>query len=85
MARRSLGEEITKSPSWARIDNSSGRKPVAIQIGIEGEGEAANIKGDVSDSVSFTNPVTGLPETGTGMAHAQTDWIASVTGRLGWA
>jgi outer membrane immunogenic protein len=27
-------------------------------IGIEGDGEAANIKGDVTDSVSFTNPLT---------------------------
>ena len=53
-------------------------------IGIEGDGEAANIKGDVTDSVSFTNPLTNLPETVTGAAHAQTDWIASVTGRLGW-
>jgi len=53
-------------------------------IGIEGDGEAANIKGDVTDSVSFTNPLTGLPETVTGTANAQTDWLASVTGRLGW-
>ena len=53
-------------------------------IGIEGDGEAANIKGDVTDTVSFTNPLTSLPETVTGTAHAQTDWIASVTGRFGW-
>jgi outer membrane immunogenic protein len=53
-------------------------------IGIEGDGEAANIKGDVTDSVSFTNPSTGAPETVTGTAHARTDWIASATGRLGW-
>ena len=53
-------------------------------IGIEGDGEAANIKGDVSDSVSFTNPLTGIPATVSGTARAQTDWIASVTGRLGW-
>ena len=53
-------------------------------IGIEGDGEAANIKGDVTDSVSFRNPFTGLPATVSGTAHAQTDWIASVTGRLGW-
>jgi outer membrane immunogenic protein len=53
-------------------------------IGIEGDGEASNIKGDVTDSISFTNPLTGLPETVTGTAHAQTDWLASVTGRLGW-
>ncbi len=49
-------------------------------IGIEGDGEAANIKGDVTES--FVNPVTS--ETVTGTAHAQTDWLASVTGRLGW-
>src|ERR1043165_2354368 len=53
-------------------------------IGIEGDGEAANLKGDVTDTVSFTDPITGLPRTVTGTAHAQTDWIASVTGRLGW-
>jgi len=53
-------------------------------IGIEGDGEAANIRGDVTDSVSFTNALTGLPETVTGTAHAQTDWLASVTGRFGW-
>jgi outer membrane immunogenic protein len=47
-------------------------------IGIEGDGEAANIKGDVTETVSLTNPAV------TGTAHAQTDWIASVTGRLGW-
>jgi outer membrane immunogenic protein len=41
-------------------------------IGIEGDGEAANIKGDVTDTVLFTNPLTGLPETVTGTAHAQT-------------
>jgi outer membrane immunogenic protein len=53
-------------------------------IGIEGDGEAANIKRGVTDSVSFTNPLTGLPATISGTAHAQTDWIASVIGRLGW-
>jgi outer membrane immunogenic protein len=53
-------------------------------IGIEGDGEAASIKGDVTESVSFTDPRTGAPNTVTGTAHAQTDWIASVTGRLGW-
>jgi outer membrane immunogenic protein len=53
-------------------------------IGIEGDGEAADIKGDVTQSVSFTDPRTGGPNTVTGTAHAQTDWIASVTGRLGW-
>jgi len=30
-------------------------------IDIEGDGEAANIKGNVTDTVSFTNPLTGLP------------------------
>src|ERR1700687_2420379 len=35
-------------------------------IGIEGDGEAANIKGDVTDSVSFRNPFTGLPATVSG-------------------
>jgi outer membrane immunogenic protein len=44
-------------------------------IGIEGDGSAADIKGDVTDTVS------GI----TGTAHARTDWIASATGRLGWA
>ena len=53
-------------------------------IGIEGDGEAAGIKGDVTQSVSFTDPRTGGPNTVTGTAHAQTDWIASVTGRVGW-
>src|SRR5438270_13316176 len=43
-------------------------------IGIEGDGEAADIKGDA------TATVLGI----TGTAHARTDWIASVTGRLGW-
>ena len=47
-------------------------------IGIEGDGEAANIKGDATETVSLVTP----PVTGT--AHAQTDWLASVTGRLGW-
>jgi outer membrane immunogenic protein len=53
-------------------------------IGIEGDGEAAGIKGDVTQSVSFTDPRTGGPNTVTGTAHAQTEWIASVTGRVGW-
>ncbi len=53
-------------------------------IGVEGDGSAADIKGDVNESFSFVNPLTG-PQTVTGTAHAQTDWIASVTGRLGWA
>jgi len=51
-------------------------------IGIEGDGEAANIKGDVNQSFSFVSP-TG-PTTVTGTAHAQTNWIASATGRLGF-
>jgi outer membrane immunogenic protein len=54
-------------------------------IGIEGDGEAAGIKGDVTQSVSFTDPRTGGPNTVTGTAHAKTEWIASVTGRVGWA
>jgi len=54
-----------------------------LVIGIEGDGEAANIKGDATQSFSFVS-LTG-PETVSGTAHAQTDWIASVTGRLGWA
>src|ERR671931_259382 len=49
-------------------------------IGIEGDGEAAGIKGDLTESVTFTDPRTGGPNTVTGTAHAQTDWIASVTG-----
>ena len=53
-------------------------------IGIEGDGEAAGIKGDVTESVSFMDPRTGTPNTVSGTAHAQTDWIASATGRLGW-
>jgi len=43
--------------------------------GIEGDGSAADINGDL------TQNVLGI----TGSAHARTDWIASVTGRLGWA
>src|SRR5262249_19970479 len=53
-------------------------------IGIEGDGQASDIKGDVTQSVSFTDPRTGGPNTVTGTAHAKTDWIASVTGPLGW-
>ncbi len=49
-------------------------------VGIEGDGEAADIKGDVTQSFSSA----GFPTTVTGTAHAQTDWIASATGRLGW-
>jgi outer membrane immunogenic protein len=44
-------------------------------IGIEGDGSATSLKGDT------TATVFGI----TGTAHAQTDWIASVTGRIGWA
>src|SRR5262249_56397226 len=44
-------------------------------IGIEGDGSAADIKGDA------TATVLGI----TGTAHARTDWIASATGRVGWA
>jgi len=44
-------------------------------IGIEGEGSAADIKGDV------TQTIIGI----TGTASAKTNWIASATGRLGWA
>ncbi len=51
-------------------------------VGVEGDGSAADIKGDVNESFSFVSP-TG-PETVTGAAHAQTDWLASATGRLGW-
>ncbi len=47
-------------------------------IGIEGEGSAADIKGDVHESFSFVDP-NGFPHTVTGTAHAQTDWIASAT------
>lgn len=43
-------------------------------IGIEGDGEAADINGDL------TATILGV----TGTAHARTDWLASVTGRLGW-
>jgi outer membrane immunogenic protein len=51
-------------------------------IGIEGDGEAADIKGDATQSFSFVSLIG--PTTVTGTAHAQTDWIASATGRLGW-
>jgi outer membrane immunogenic protein len=44
-------------------------------IGIEGEGSAADIKGDI------TRTIVGI----TGTASAKTNWIASATGRLGWA
>jgi outer membrane immunogenic protein len=44
-------------------------------IGIEGEGAAADIRGDT------TQTILGI----TGTAHAETTWLASATGRLGWA
>jgi outer membrane immunogenic protein len=44
-------------------------------IGVEGEASAANIEGDI------TQTVLGI----TGTAHAKTDWIASATGRIGWS
>jgi outer membrane immunogenic protein len=51
-------------------------------IGIEGDGEAADIRGDATKSFSFVSPLG--PATVTGTAHAQTGWIASATARLGW-
>jgi outer membrane immunogenic protein len=44
-------------------------------IGIEGEGSAADIRGDL------TRTILGI----TGTGSAKTNWIASATGRLGWA
>jgi outer membrane immunogenic protein len=44
-------------------------------IGVEGEGSASDIRGDI------TATLLGI----TGTAHAETKWIASTTGRLGWA
>jgi len=44
-------------------------------IGVEGEGSAADIKGEINATV------LGI----TGTARARTDWIASATVRLGWA
>ena len=43
-------------------------------IGIEGEGSAADIKGDTNQTI------LGI----TGTASAKTDWIASATARLGY-
>jgi outer membrane immunogenic protein len=40
-------------------------------IGIEGDGSAADIKGGITDTVSFA----GIPITGT--ANARTDWLAT--------
>jgi outer membrane immunogenic protein len=48
-------------------------------IGIEGEGSAADIKGDENaPTVEFIVPISST-------FHAKTEWLASVTGRLGWA
>jgi outer membrane immunogenic protein len=44
-------------------------------IGFEGEASAADVDGDI------TRTVLGI----TGTAHAQTDWLASATGRIGWS
>jgi outer membrane immunogenic protein len=46
-----------------------------LVIGVEGEGSAADIKGDT------TQTILGV----TGTASARTDWLATATGRLGWA
>jgi outer membrane immunogenic protein len=59
-------------------------------IGIEGDGSAADIHGDVTPPpVTFVNPPGGPFPPGpvpiTSSFHAQTDWLASVTGRLGYA
>jgi outer membrane immunogenic protein len=55
-------------------------------IGIEGDGSAADIKGDLTRSFSFfdSDPSVNQFVTITGTAHGKTDWLASVTGRLGW-
>jgi outer membrane immunogenic protein len=47
-------------------------------IGIEGEGSGAGINGNVTATVPFN----GVAISGTG--HAETDWIATATGRLGY-
>jgi len=44
-------------------------------VGIQGDFSGADIKGDVVD------PFFKLAKT----FHARTDWLASVTGRIGWA
>ena len=51
-------------------------------IGTEVDGEATGISGDVTQSFSFVGPAGRTTVTGT--AHAQTNWIASANGRLGW-
>jgi outer membrane immunogenic protein len=43
-------------------------------IGIEGDGSAADVKGSITDTIF------GI----TGTANAKTEWLASVTGRIGW-
>ena len=48
-------------------------------VGIEGEGSGAGINGNVTTTVPFN----GVAVTGTG--HAETDWIATTTGRFGYA
>jgi len=55
-----------------------------LVIGIEGDGSAADIKGDLTRSVPFTIPGDGTVVI-TGTAHGKTEWLASLTGRLGWA
>ena len=59
-------------------------------IGVEGDGSASGIRGDVSPPpVTFVNPPGGpfppgpVPISST--LHAQTDWLASITGRLGYS
>src|SRR6266536_3304571 len=55
-------------------------------IGIEGDGSAADIKGDVNaPPVTFIIPGVGTSPPITSTFHAKTEWLASVTGRLGWA
>jgi outer membrane immunogenic protein len=43
-------------------------------IGIEGDGSAADVGGSITDTVFRL----------TGTADAKTEWLASVTGRIGW-
>jgi outer membrane immunogenic protein len=54
-------------------------------IGVEGDGSAADIKGDASPPpVAFPIPGGGVAQI-TSTFHARTQWLASATGRLGWA
>jgi outer membrane immunogenic protein len=53
-------------------------------IGIEGDGSGTGIKADVTEAVPFNSPPFD-PVTITGAAHSKTEWLASATGRLGWA